>query len=233
LKPTTVTPFKDLGNDWKAYVQPYDPKTDLTQADERRIIAFCKLVTSGTDAEFLAQVGTYVDLPAFARFMAVTAWINNWDSILKNGQNYYVFVHPTTQKMHFLPWDHDHSFGIFNQQPEGSHPYGPIEKPWPDPVLFLDRIFAIPEVRNAYFARMRELTDTVFRPERFPPQLQEISRAIRPEVLVEPPKQAAPRATAELQTALFDQVMSGQIRLMPFVLERAKFVRGELDRLGR
>jgi hypothetical protein len=233
LKPTTMTPFKDLGDDWRAYVQSYDPKTDMTPADERRVIAFCRLVTSGSDAEFAAQAGDYVDIAAFARFMAVTAWMNNWDSILRNGQNYYVFVHPKTQKMHFITWDHDHSFGIFNQQPEGSHPYGPLEKPWPETVRFLERMFSLKPVRDAYFASLRELSKTVFVPSRFPPQLKEISDAIRPVLAFEPPKVQQPRTTPELQTALFDQVVNGEIRLMPFVLARARFVQSELARLGK
>ena len=34
LKPTTIAPFSDLGDDWAAYVQPYDAKTDLSVADQ-------------------------------------------------------------------------------------------------------------------------------------------------------------------------------------------------------
>jgi spore coat protein H len=233
LKPTTVTPFDDLGDTWSDYVQAYDPKTDLTPADEQRLIAFCKLVTSGSDADFAARVGDVVDIPAFARFMAVTGWLNNWDSILKNGQNYYVFVHPATHKMHFVPWDHDHSFGVFPQQPAGSHSTGRIDPPWPDPVRFLDRLYALPSFRDAYFARLRELSDTILTPERFRAQLQEVSTAIRPIVLVEPPKVQPDRSTQALQIQQFDRVMNGEIRLMPFVLERAKFVQSELTRLGR
>jgi hypothetical protein len=94
-------------------------------------------------------------------------------------------------------------------------------------------MFALPEVRESYYARMRELSNTLFLPERFSAQLQEISAAIRPAILVEPPKQAAARATTELQTAIFDGVISGETRLMPFVRERAKFVQAELLRLGK
>jgi hypothetical protein len=234
LKPTTIAPFTHLGDDWAAYVQPYDAKTDVAETDQRRIIEFCRFVTSADDAEFAARIGSYVDLEPFARFMAVVGWFNNWDSILKNGQNYYVFMHPSTRKLHFMPWDHDHAWGTFPQQPAGSHPSGRIDPPWPEPVRFLDRMFAVPAFRDAYFARLREFSDSIFVSDRFPPQLQEIAAAIRPALQGEPPKtQSGPRSTTEGQLAQFDQVINGEIRLMPFARDRATFVRNELTRLGR
>ena len=162
-------------------------------------------------------------------------WLfTNWDSILKAGQNYYVFMHPATRRLHFLPWDHDHSWGTFFQQPPGSHPIGRIDPPWPEPVRFLDRMFAVPAFRDAYFARMREFTDTIFAPDRFPPQLREIAAVIRPALLDEPPKTPnGPRSTSEGQLAQFDEVISGDLRVMPFARDRAKFVRDELTKLGR
>jgi hypothetical protein len=234
LKPTTIDPFADLGDDWAAYVQPYDAKTDLADTDKRRVIEFCRFVSSASDADFAARIGDYIDLEPFARFMAVTGWLNNWDSILKNGQNYYVFMHPATQKLHFLPWDHDHSWGVFPQQPPGSHPTGRIDPPWPEPVRFLDRLWTVAAFRDRYFARLRELNDTIAVPDRLAPQLREIAAAIRPALQDEPPKQPnGPRSTAEGQLAEFDKVIAGEIRLMPFVRERSAFVRGELARLSR
>ncbi len=55
----------------------------------------------------------FVDVAAFAKYMAVVVWLGNVDSILQQGQNYYIHVHPATKLMTFIPWDQDNSFGHF------------------------------------------------------------------------------------------------------------------------
>jgi hypothetical protein len=228
LKPVTNKPFSDLGGDWAPYNQPYDPKTDLTDAEKQRVIEFCKFVTSASDQDFAARIGDYVDLDAFARFFAVTVWINNWDSILNAGQNYYVYLSPKTRKLAFFPWDQDHSFGNFPPQP-GDHAAGSIHKPTPENVRFIDRMMAVPAFRKMYLDRMRELSGTVFRPERFEAQAKEIVSVLRPIVVEEPPKLTNARFDADPLT-MFDRVAAGQRGLLPFVSARAKSVAEQLAR---
>jgi spore coat protein CotH len=138
LKPVTPSPFADLGDDWAKYNQTYDPKTDLTPEQKQRLIDFCKLVTKADDATFAAKVGEYLNLDEFARFMAVTVWLSTLDSILTIGQNYYVYLHPKTHQLQFMPWDLDHSFGQFGmmagqEQRENLSIHNPgVEKPIPE-----------------------------------------------------------------------------------------------------
>lgn len=113
FKPVTRDLLAYLGEDWAAYQQTYDPKTDLTVPQQRRVIEFARLVTSSADAEFASKLGSFLDLDEFARFLAVTVWLSTLDSILVVGQNYYVYLHPETDRFQFLPWDLDHSFGQF------------------------------------------------------------------------------------------------------------------------
>ena len=61
--------------------------------------------------EFAAKIGDYVDLDNFARYFAVLVWLANHDSLLQNGQNFYTYLHPDTNRMHFIAWDQDFSFG--------------------------------------------------------------------------------------------------------------------------
>jgi len=111
FKPSTQELFTDWGPDWSAYNQSYDPKTDLTEAQKARVIALGRLVSAASDAEFAARIGDYVDLDDFARYFAVLVWLANHDSLLQNGQNFYTYLHPETNRMHFIAWDQDFSFG--------------------------------------------------------------------------------------------------------------------------
>lgn len=113
LKPVTPSLFSDRGDDWKNYNQTYDPKSDMDEADKRRVIEFSKFASTASESDFAAKVGDYIDLDNFARYMAITAWLTDLDGILGPGQNYYLYLHPKTQKFRFIPWDQDQPFGQF------------------------------------------------------------------------------------------------------------------------
>ncbi len=200
FKPVTPNPFADLGDNWKNYNQTYDPKTDLTPEQKKRVIDFCKLVTTSSDRDFAAQAGDYLDLEEFARFMAVTVWLSTMDSILGPGQNYYVYLHPQTRKFQFMPWDLDHSFGQFGmmggqEQRENLS----IHRPWRGENQFLERVFKVESFQKLYLARLDEFNKTIFKPERFYQQVDEIAAAIRPAVQEE----------SEEKLARFDRVVAG------------------------
>ncbi len=192
FKPVTPNLFGDLGGDWAKYKQTYDPKTDVSEAETARVIEFCRLVTQSTDKEFTARAGQYLDLEEFARFMAVTVWLSTLDSILGAGQNFYVYLHPKTRQFQFLPWDLDHSFGQFGllgtqEQRENLS----IQKPWRGEKQFLERVFKLEAFKKLYRTRMDEFSKTIFKPERFHRQVDEIAAVIRDAVKEESSEQLA------------------------------------------
>ena len=196
FKPSTPAPFTDLGNDWKAYQQPYDPKTGLTDAQKQRLIELCRLVSHANDSEFAAKIGDYLDFDNFARFLAVTVYLASTDSIIGVGQNYYVYLHPQSQKFQFIPWDHDHSFGNFGGAAENMS----INPPWQAGNRFMDRLFAVAAFRETYRAKLAEFSKTIFDPARIARQVDEIAQSIRPAV----------RAESEEKLAAFERAAAGE-----------------------
>lgn len=201
FKPVTRQLFEDLGDQWSAYNQSYDPKTPLSPEETQRIIAFCRLVSHASDEEFAANLEQYLDLDEFARFMAVTTWLSTMDSILGVGQNFLVYLHPKTRQFQFMPWDLDHSFGQFmmtgsQEQRETLS----IHHPWNGEVLFLDRVFKVAKFKQLYLARMREFEQTLFKPERFHRQVDELGIALR----------AAVEEESKDKLARFDKVVAGE-----------------------
>lgn len=201
FKPVTPAPFTDLGDDWKKYNQTYDPKTELSDADKKRVIEFCKLVSHASDEEFAAKFPDYVDLENFSRFMAVTTWLSTLDSILAVGQNYYVYLHPKTGKLHFIPWDLDHSFGQFPMI--GSQEIREqlsISKPWQGQNRFLERVYKTEAFQKLYRTRLTEFSDGIFKPERFALQVDQLAGAIRPAV----------EAESQSKLKRFEKVVAGE-----------------------
>jgi spore coat protein H len=218
FKPSTQDLFTDWGSDWAAYDQSYDPKTDLTDAQKQRVIDLGRLVSGATDEEFAAKIGDFVDLDDFARYFAVLVWLANHDSLLQNGQNFYTYLHPDTNRVHFIAWDQDFSFG--NGRNNG---IWSIYSPWSGNNRFLARVYNVDAFRSKYLARMAEFSDRLFAPERFLQQVAEIGKAIRPSIELE--------GTEWLGS--FDQVASGRSGIVPWVANRAASVKAELERGDR
>jgi spore coat protein H len=216
VKPSTQRPFTDMGDAWPAYNQTYDPKTRLTDAEKARIIAFSKFVSNASDAEFAAHIGDYLDLDAFARYFAVLVWMANPDSLLQLGQNYYVFLHPTTHKFQFIAWDQDGSFGNFRNQSTT----WTIYYPWSNTNLFLGRVYGVEAFRKKYLDALAEFSRTLFLPERFSAQMAEIVPVIRPAIVEEGTQWLPP----------FDQIANGASGIRPYARARAEFVKAELAR---
>jgi spore coat protein CotH len=201
LKPATRRLFEDLGPDWAAYRQSYDAKTPVTMAETQRVIDLARLVSHASDAEFAARLAGYLDLDAFARFMAVTVWLSTLDSILGVGQNYLVYLHPMTRQFQFIPWDLDHSFGQFplvgtQEQRETLS----VRQPWQGENRFLERVFRVPAFERRYRARLRAFSETIFQPERLHGQVDELAAALRPAV----------QAESEEKLARFDRAVAGE-----------------------
>jgi hypothetical protein len=218
FKPSTQELFTDWGADWAVYNQSYDPKTDLTEAQKQRVMAFGRLVSKATDEEFAAQIGDYLDLDDFARYFAVLVWLANHDSLLQNGQNFYTYLHPVTNRMHFIAWDQDFSFGNGRTNGTGWSIYSAATAN-----RFLRRVYNVEAFRSRYLARMAEYAERLFLTERFRQQVGEIGPAIRPFIELE---------GAEWLTA-FDQVVAGRSGIVPFAASRAAFVKTELEKQAR
>ncbi len=215
FKPSTQDLFADWGPEWAAYNQAYDPKTDLTGAEQQRLIALARLVSNAPDAEFAATIGDYVDLDDFARYCAVLVWLDNFDSLLQNGQNFYTYLHPNTNRMHFIAWDQDFSFGNSRNFGTPRSIYNPGAGN-----RFLSRMYNLEAFRSKYLARMTEFSERLFVPARLQQQVGEVGPAIRPSVELE---------GVEWLVG-FDRGAAGRAGVVPFVTSRAAFVQAELAR---
>jgi spore coat protein H len=203
FKPVTHELFGDLGDDWKNYVQTYDAKTSVSLADARRMIDLCKFATYADDAQFAAGIGDYIDLDNFASFMAISVYLSDLDGILGPGQNFYLYLHPKTHKLLFIPWDQDHSFGTFAMvASQAEREQLSIQHPWRQENRLLDRLFKTEAFKKRYLARLQTFSTTLFKPERFVKQVDEIAAAIRDAVKEE----------GEEKATRFEKAVAGQAK---------------------
>ncbi len=109
-KPERMPGPRYFGEDWAVYAERFGVKRAGTTADQRRLVEFARLVDKAPDAEFAGQLGQFIDLAEWSRFVAVNAWLANMDSLLGTGHNHYLHV-AAAGRVRFVPWDLNEAFG--------------------------------------------------------------------------------------------------------------------------
>jgi len=154
VKPEGLRGMPDLGEDWKRYESAYASKVTATPADAARFIAFVQFVGHATDDEFAKQIGDYVDVEEFLRFLAAEVVIVNTDSPLGMNHNYWITVQPKTHKVVWLPWDMNMAFGGFRS---GDIDLSLRSPSAPGMLPLADRLLASPQWQRRYNEILREM----------------------------------------------------------------------------
>ena len=181
MKPEGVASVEYFGEDWESYESRYRPDDEPLFSQAKRVIEFARLINESDDNRFRSAIDSFLDVDGFLRFIAVNALIVNLDTLLAMPQNYYLYLHPKTQKFIFLPWDLDISFAGW---PLG----GPPEKQMDLSLLhphssgghkLIDRLFAIEAVKAKYDRIISELVAGPFSRERLLRNIERIEKTIQ------------------------------------------------------
>src|SRR5262245_45549146 len=113
MRPFQVRSVEHLGDDWERYKGQYRPLSEPTREQARRVIAFARLVHQAGDDEFKKEIGSYLDVDAFLRFLAANALTAILASSVALGQNYYLYLDPKSHRFHFLPGDLEFALANF------------------------------------------------------------------------------------------------------------------------
>jgi spore coat protein H len=173
-------PLSYQGDDWAPYQAALGPKREPTKAEAARVISFIKLVDRAPDEQFRRDIGSYLDVDEFLRFLAITALVANTDSFFTGGHNAYVYLDPATNKIVFIPWDMDLSFGGFfllgppEQQAELS-----LTHPYPGNHKLVDRLLAVPEMSERYQKILKELADNAFAKDKVLAELTTLEKVVK------------------------------------------------------
>ena len=129
----------------------------------------------------LARVDALVDIDGFIRMWAVESLMSHWDSYTANRNNFYVYVHPTTHKMHFIPWGPDSIF-----VDPGPLQTKVVPKSFKAQGLLARRLWLLPEVRARYHAVMRTLLAGPWTETRLRNDITSLQRLLQPESVIVP-----------------------------------------------
>ncbi len=100
------------GDDVDAYVDVFDQKAG--EDDLEPLINFLDFVNNADDESFLANIGDYLDVEAFATYLAFQDLVGNDDDIDGRGNNSYLHYDYETGQMTVVNWDLNLAFGTAN-----------------------------------------------------------------------------------------------------------------------
>lgn len=210
-----------FGEDWAEYDR-YNIQTDANPFMARRFIDFTKLINYADDETFHAELGSFVDADALARFLAMNVLMVNTDSILQNGHNYYVHVHPKTGRLSFVAWDFNFGMGSRAQAVEEWAGYT-IERPYRQGNRLLERVMATGPVLEAYRHYLREFATGIASPARMKGRLDLLEAAVER-------ARAMSRAKGhDLPEAIQGQPGRARVGLREFFEARVRSVLGQLE----
>jgi putative membrane-bound dehydrogenase-like protein len=167
LKPQGLRGIDFLGDDWEKYKGQYQPQSEPTPAEAKRLIEFARLVQKAEDGRFREEIVSFLDVDKFLRFMAVQALIANADGFFTLGYNYYLYLDPASNQFIFIPGDQELAFANFLMMGTADQlmdmslvrPYGGENK-------LADRLLAIEGFRGSYRNILAKLSSTLFRKDR-------------------------------------------------------------------
>jgi putative membrane-bound dehydrogenase-like protein len=180
LRPFGVRGVDHLGDDWERYKGVYRPNRDATPEEAKRVIAFARLVNQGSDEEFQKQIGEFIDVDAFLRFLAANALTSNLESFFALGHNYVLYLNPKTNKFHFLPGDLEFSLAGFLLMGNAEQIMDlSVRKPYPGDNKLPDRLLAIKDRNEQYLKLLNELTQKSFTKEQLLKDVEAIQKATK------------------------------------------------------
>ncbi len=181
LRPQGLRGLDYLGDDWSKYRANYRPAVEPSSENAQRFIAFVKLVQQAGDEQFQKEIGQYLDVDRFLRFMAMQSFLANADGFFTLAYNYAIVLDPKIGRFVFIPGDQELSFANFLMMGSAEqlmdmsidHPYGGQNR-------LADRLLAIPSVRDTQKKILKELAATVFVKERLLEQITALERTTKP-----------------------------------------------------
>ncbi len=99
------------GEDPDAYAEIFDVEAGADDADLTPLIAFLDFINNADDDTFNTELSEYLDIEAFATYLALEDLMNNFDDIDGPGNNSYLFYDSATGVFIVVPWDHNLAFG--------------------------------------------------------------------------------------------------------------------------
>ncbi len=140
-------------------------KSSAKKADYKDVEALYTILNSSertsNEASWKNKLEAIFDVDVFLKWMAVNTTIQNWDTYGNMAHNYYLYNNPETNKLTWIPWDHNEGF----QDGRNSHnpsQLGSVGAEWP----LISQIIAVDEYKERYNSYLSDFASNIFTPSK-------------------------------------------------------------------
>ncbi|KAG0077991.1 hypothetical protein BGZ90_006161 [Linnemannia elongata] len=180
LGPTTKSYV--VGDIYKNILPGKNPKDDL-MAD---LITFMKDLKDFDPKKVKDPIAYWeerMDLDVFLRSMAMEHLAGAWDAYWKSGSNYQIYHDPITNKWTWLPTDFDDTFGTsFEGKVESYRAIPKKNENGFESPLAQKLIIETPQINARFEQILKEIVNTVFKPEALTPRIEAYKKMIQEDV---------------------------------------------------
>jgi spore coat protein CotH len=99
----------------------------------------------------------------------------SYDGILSDGQNFYMYLDPRSNKLGFIPWDLDSAWGRIWLASKAEQQRASIWHPWIGENRFIERVMAVEEFRRIYRSHLEDFLSRLYVPDRLHRRIDEIA----------------------------------------------------------
>lgn len=153
-----------LGSDPNSY--SFELQTNEEENDWTQFLGFVDFINNATSIEFEEGFDDIFQLDEYLRIVAIDVLINNWDSHLDHGRNWYLYHEPKSNKIHWVPWDYNFAF---DRTVNGLEDLELIQNNMGK--VLNERIFNTPVLKNRVLDYMCEIIEHNFISDRMTPMM--------------------------------------------------------------
>lgn len=169
-----VADLRWRGTDWLSYTNAYFKQNNFVANDWSDLIELIGVlnVTNGTTAvSYVRDVERVIDVEQWMRYMAANTLLDNNETALANGvgDDYALYRGAIDQRFQALPYDLD---TVLGRGLTSVTPRDGLFRMTNLPTM--DRLMKTPEFAPIYFAKLKELAETVFASEKMDPLIDQL-----------------------------------------------------------
>ena len=171
----TLTDFRP------GWLNSFEHKLGSDQIGRQRIQQLIEALNS-KDKNIEEAIGQLVDLESFYNFWVMESLLGLWDGYSGNGNNFFFYLNPKTDRFHFIPWGADHGFSRFSGKRKYNHP-PPISVKTQG--LICHRLYQIEACRRQYERTLRKTMLEYWKEDNLISEIQRLETMIQPYLILD------------------------------------------------
>lgn len=164
----------------------YELKTNEELDDYSSLADFIIFLNQSDDEDFRCQFSEYFNVNNYLKIAAIDVLIGNWDGYLYNNNNFYLYENPLTNRIEYIPYDLDNTWGIDWMGPNWAtrniYNYHRGDEPRP---LFT-RLMAESDYRDIFTWYIRDILDNSYNTTQHQQNIENIHEFITASALSDP-----------------------------------------------